>query len=312
MLPLLLVLLTASPAAKGLEQGQKLFNQGDFDGAMKVLDATVQAGAEAPVLSKLQLLRGQVFAARQDFSRAEEAFSRALEADSSAELDPARVDPTVVRLLESVRSRLTGTLVVESSPPGALVALDGVALGKAPLTKTVPAGRHTVEVRWGGATPQTSELQVKAKSETRLHVVGAESTAANDWVVGRPLRPFGDLRGSFEPQVSGAISGGLELGGGVELSWFRLGAYFRVYPYFWVTPRFQFAVPVHSNFNVLLEVAVPFRIGGYFNVGLSGAGGAEWYPFKFFGVYAMFGGQHFFVRDETSFIVTAGARLRLP
>lgn len=312
MLPLLLVLLTASPASKGLEQGQKLFNQGDFDGAMKVLDATVQQGAEAPVLSKLQLLRGQVFAARQDFSRAEDAFSKALEADSNAELDPARVDPTVVRILESVRSRLTGTLVVESSPGGALVSIDGVELGKTPLTKSVSAGKHQVEVRWGASTPQKSELSIKAKSETRLHVMGAESTAANDWLVGRPLRPFGDLRGSFEPQVNGYVGGGLEIGGGVELSWFRLGAYFRVYPYFWVTPRFQFAVPVHPNFNVLLEVSVPFAIGGAFNVGLGGAGGAEWYPFKFFGVYAMFGGQHFFVRDATSFIVTGGARLRLP
>ena len=169
-----------------------------------------------------------------------------------------------------------------------------------------------VEVRWGASTPQKSELSIKAKSETRLHVMGAESTAANDWLVGRPLRPFGDLRGSFEPQVNGYVGGGLEIGGGVELSWFRLGAYFRVYPYFWVTPRFQFAVPVHPNFNVLLEVSVPFAIGGGFNVGLGGAGGAEWYPFKFFGVYAMFGGQHFFVRDATSFIVTGGARLRLP
>lgn len=312
VLPLVLMLLAATPAQKGLEQGQKLFNQGDFDGAMKVLDATVSQGAENAVLSKLQLLRGQVFAARQDFSRAEEAFTRALEADSDAELDPARVDPTVVRILESVRSRLTGTLVIESAPAGAVVLVDENEVGKTPVTRSVSAGKHKVEVRWGTSTPQTTELLVKARQETRLHVMGAESTAANDWVVGRPFRPFGDLRGSFEPPVGGAVSGGLEIGGGVEISWFRLGAYFRVYPYFWVTPRFQFAVPVHPNFNVLLEVAVPFSIGGGFNVGLGGSGGAEWYPFKFFGVYAMFGGQHFFVRDWTSFIVNGGVRLRLP
>lgn len=318
--------LAAAPAPKPLtdearlEQGQKLFNQGDFDAALKVLDAAAADGGDPKVMEKVHLLRAQSYAARQDFVRAEEAFTQALEANPDAALDPARVDPTVVKLLESVRARLTGTLVINSTPPGATVLLDGRAAGLAPLTLSPNVGKHRVEARWGDGPKQALEVQVHPRREARVEwvqVAGPETPVKRDDLFQeRPLRPFGDLRGNFEAYTSGALGGGLELGGGVELSWFRLGAFFRLYPQFWVTPRFQFALPVHAEFNVLLEAAVPIAIGGGFGVGIAGGAGAEWYPLKWFGLYALFGGQHFFVRtmnnSVTAFTLNGGVRLRLP
>ncbi len=327
LLPLVLSLLTAAPAPKTpplsdearLEQGQKLFNQGDIDAALKMLDAAAADGGEPAVMEKVHLLRAQSFAARQDFVRAEEAFALALEANPDVALDPARVDPTVVKLLESVRSRLTGTLVVNSTPVGATVLLDGRAAGLAPLTLTPVVGKHKLEAQWGDGPRQAIELQVRPRRESRVEWVQSAAPSApqqGTLLVERPVRPFGDLRGAFEASTSSALGGGLELGGGIELSWFRIGAFFRLYPQFWVTPRFQFALPVHEEFNVLLEAAVPFSIGGGFGVGISGAGGAEWYPFKWIGFYALFGGRHFFLRDmnndRTAFIVNGGVRLRVP
>ncbi len=319
LFPLVLLLLAApgkTPEELRLAEAQKLFNQGEFDGALKVLDQAVALGGSPKVVSKQHLLRGQLFAAQQDFSRAEGAFKQALEADVSAALDPARVDPTVVRLLESVRSRMTGTLVVDSTPGGAAVFIDGAEAGRTPLSRAVPAGEHTVAVQWEGASQQSTRVVIRARQESRVQWVQAAG-AGPGFLTERPVRPFGDVRGAFEPYVSGRLDGGLELGGGAELSWFRLGVWFRLYPAFWVTPRFQFALPVHENFSVVLEAAVPFAAYPYFNVGLAGAGGAEWYPFKFIGAYVMFGGRYFFVGENhpdnrTSFLLNAGVRLRVP
>ncbi len=322
----LVALLLAAPVSKPgradapkLELGQKLFNQGDFDGALKALDAAAVEGGEPATLEKVHLLRAQCLAARQDFARAEEAFALALDANPETTLDPTRVDPTVVRLLESVRARLTGSLIIDSTPPGALLLLDGKSVGAAPQTVATPAGKHKLEARWGDGPLQVTELQIRPRRETRVVWVqgGAGPGASGLQLEPRPIRPFGDLRGMIEPATSGYVSGGLELGGGIELSWFRIGLFARLYPYFGVTPRFQLALPVLDTMNVLLEVALPLSfLQDGLGLGLGGGGGAEYYPLKWMGVYVLIGGRHHFLwpgrNDDTAFTATGGVRLRVP
>ncbi|MDP1822654.1 MAG: PEGA domain-containing protein [Archangium sp.] len=322
--PLIALLLTgpvtkaARADAPKLEQGQKLFNQGDFDGALKMLDAAAIDGGEPTTMEKVQLLRAQCLAARQDFARAEEAFALALDANPDTTLDPARVDPTVVRLLESVRARLTGSLVIGSTPPGATLVLDGKAAGVAPQTIAAPAGKHKLEARWGEGPSQSVELQVRPRRETRVEwVQGAAAPAAGGGLLEpRPLRPFGDLRGMVEPAPTGFVTGGLELGGGIELSWFRIGLFVRLFPNFGVTPRFQFALPLLDSLNAILEVGLPLNfLPTGFGLGLGGGGGVEYYPFKWIGGYAIIGGRHHFiwpVNSPTAFTATVGVRLRVP
>ncbi|MFZ5438646.1 MAG: PEGA domain-containing protein [Myxococcota bacterium] len=320
---LLALLLTGPVPAKGkpelpkVEQGQKLFNQGDFDGALKVLDAAALEGGDAATLERVHLLRAQCLGARQDFVRAEEAFASALEANPDVTLDPARVDPTLVKLLESVRARLTGTLIVNSTPAGATLLLDGKAGGVTPQTLTVPVGKHKLEARWGDGPLQAVELQVRPKKDVRVEWVQGASAATTDLLTPRPIRPFGDLRGMIEPATSGTLWGGLELGGGFEFSYFRLALFARLFPAFGITPRFQFALPVMENINVALEVGVPLTfLPDGLGVGFQGAGGAEYYPLKWLGAYVLIGGRHHFVwpgrNDVTAFTATAGVRLRMP
>ncbi len=322
----LVALLLTAPATKPprveapkLEQGQKLFNQGDFDGALKALDAAAVEGGDPATLEKVQLLRAQCLAARQDFARAEEAFALALDANPDTTLDPTRVDPTVVRLLESVRARLTGSLIIDSTPPGATLMLDGKLAGAAPQTIAAPAGKHKLEARWGEGALQALELQVRPRRETRVEwVQGAAAPVGNGvQLEPRPIRPFGDLRGMIEPATSGYVSGGLELGGGIELSWFRIGLFARLFPYFGVTPRFQLALPVLESMNVLLEVALPLSfLQDGLGLGIGGGGGAEYYFLKWIGAYVLIGGRHHFLwpgrNDDTAFTATAGVRLRVP
>jgi hypothetical protein len=336
---LLTLLFVAGPAPRApktepvkvegtkLEQGQKLFASGDFEGALKALDAAAQENRDDATLEKVHLLRAQCFAARQDFVKAEEAFARVLEANPEASLDPARVDPTVVKLLESVRARLTGSLVLDSTPPGAALSVDGKPAGATPLTQAVPVGRHKVEAKWGDEPALSSEVVVKPNREVRLTWVQGPVKQAPPPAcpevptgpTGRPLRPFGDVRGSMEVPVNpGAyVTGGFELGGGVEYSYFRLGVWAKLFPNFGFVPRFAFALPLQERLSVVLEVGVPMQVlRDGLGVGLSGTGGVEFYPVTWLGLWAAAGARHYFQwpgrNDPTAFLATGGVRLRMP
>ncbi len=314
---LLLLLLAAPAKVSKVDSGQRLFNAGELDAALKVLDQAAQEGGDEATLERVHLLRAQCFAAKQDFSRAEEAFALALEANPDTSLDPGRVDPTVVKMLEGVRARLTGAVLVRSTPPGASLFLDGKNAGEAPQTLAVPVGRHKLEARWGEGPMTAMELQIRPRRDVRVEWVQGAG-GPGEAPKGRPVRPFGDIRGTLEiPSVPAGVTGGLDLGGGFEVSWFRFGLWARVYPYFGVAPRAAFFVPVMEQVSVFLELEVPlwFRGGGV-AVGFGGAGGAEFMPLRWLGLFGQIGGQHLFVNpvrnDDTHFIATAGVRLRMP
>ncbi|MFO0600518.1 MAG: tetratricopeptide repeat protein [Myxococcaceae bacterium] len=328
LVPALALLLAAgTPAAKPpkesrFEQGQKLFTQGDFDAALKALDGAVVDGGDSATMEKVHLLRAQCFAARQDFVRAEEAFGQALEFNPDVTLDPARVDPTLVKLLEAVRARSVGQVLLNSTPPGADVSVDGKSLGPAPQSLSLSSGKHKVEAKWADGPAQKVDLLVRPRQQTRVEWVQQVSVAPGKATLSdRPLRPFGDLRGMFEPSTSGAVDGGLELGGGLEFLWFRLGLFARLYPLFSLTPRFQFSLPVATtgvgDFNITIEAGAPITfLPDGVGIGVQGAGGVEWYPLKWAGAYALIGGRHHFRwpgrNDVTAFTATAGVRLRMP
>ncbi len=332
-LALMTAIVLAAPGGAGgkasrLELGVRSFNQGEFDLALKNLDAAAAEGGDAATLEKIQLLRAQSFAARQDFARAEEAFSLALEANPEASLDPARVDPTVVKILDSVRARLTGTLVISSTPSGAMVTLDRRPVGVTPQTLSLAVGKHHLEAKWGESKPvAATDVQIRPKKELHVEwVQGAAEKVASVEPKERPIRPFGDLRGVFEvPSNRDAfVTGGLELGGGIEFSYFRLGLWARFFPFFGLVPRFSFVLPVHEKINIFLEVQAPLWITGQpatglgrptTSFGLGGSGGVEYFPLTWIAAFAQLGGQHLIFtgrNDPTAFLLSAGARMRLP
>ncbi len=153
------------PAATGtkLEQGQRAFAEGQLDIAIKVLDASAAEYPDAATVEKVQLLRGQCLAARQDFGKAEEAFALALDANPEASLDPGKVDPSLVKLLESMRSRLSGAIDVRTTPAGAQVFLDGTNIGVTPLTQTTSIGRHKVFAKWPESATEPLDVLVRTK-----------------------------------------------------------------------------------------------------------------------------------------------------
>lgn len=326
VVPLIAMLLTA-PSSRSprpsegtrLEQGTKLFTSGDFEGALRVLDAAALEGGDAATLERVHLLRAQCHAARQDFVRSEEAFALALDANPEATLDPGRVDPTVVKMLDSVRSRLVGTLLISSSPAGALVSVDGQVRGAAPLTLPVGVGRHRLEARWGDAEPALAEVQVRPRRETRVEWVQgpAKMVPMADGPAGRKLGPIGDFRFAPEfsttPTVDPTLP--LELAGGLEFAFYRVTLGLRLFPNFGLTPRFSFALPVMEMLGVVIEAGVPFELVPSVALGLAGGAGIEVYPVRWFAGFLMLGGRHYFLRpgnDATALTATVGIRLRMP
>jgi hypothetical protein len=64
---------------------------------------------------------------------------------------------------------VTGTLVITTNPSGAEAFVNGEAKGITPLTLTLPAGDHTVEIRSGGAS-RTVPVAVTAGTQVAQYI----------------------------------------------------------------------------------------------------------------------------------------------
>jgi len=63
-----------------------------------------------------------------------------------------------------------GELVVTSRPAAAKVIVDGSERGETPLTVTLSAGPHVVEVRAGTSEPRVIPLVIRANVQTAQYV----------------------------------------------------------------------------------------------------------------------------------------------
>ena len=77
------------------------------------------------------------------------------------------------REAEAARARVTparlGSVRATSTPPGAMVMLDGKLVGKSPMTvRNLAPGRHTIEFRRQGHRPVTLQVQVEAGASARV------------------------------------------------------------------------------------------------------------------------------------------------
>jgi hypothetical protein len=320
----------AKPVGTKLEQGQRAFSEGQLDAALKLLDAAAAEGGDAATVEKIQLLRGQCLAARADFSKAEDAFALALDANPDASLDPGKVDPAVVKLLESMRARLSGTLDIRTSPAGAQVSVDGREAGVTPLQVTAPIGRHKVEAKWPEAAVGPLDVVVHNKRETQVTwvAVTVEKKVIVKEEVPVPLPPpppakvrgYGDVRAGMD--VNAGPEGAFELGGGIEIPalYLRAEVAARVYPFFHIIPRLAGVIPLAAkDFDAFVEVGLPIRFpsndhpaGAAFFAGA----GAEWNPTNVLSVYVELGGTFYFVNPgfvvDDRFTTSAGVRIRIP
>ncbi|HZH03960.1 MAG TPA: PEGA domain-containing protein [Myxococcaceae bacterium] len=328
-----LLVFSAAPASRSRspasrrQAGQEAFARGDFETALRALDAAALETNDGGALAKIHLLRGQSFAAMRDFNGTEEAFLLALDYDPTAQLDPARVDPALVRTLDRLRDRLKGELLVRTDPPGAKVFVDSRLVGVTPYKGSVPVGSRKVEAQAANGTlvgvqevvvfaKRTTSVQVSLSSVSVPSTVGmGEETAFSL----RAFRPLADLRGVFTPFGAGPDAA-FEVGGGAESQWLRASLSFQLVPDFGVTPRGAVVVPLREDVQLYAELEIPVIFDSDVAFGLGGSGGGEYVINRWIGLFGQLGVRHYFTgprtgRDDVSanqLTLQVGARFRIP
>lgn len=319
-----LLLVAAAPSKPGvlkLQAGQTEFRRGDFLGALRVLDAAAAEATDDQLLGQIHLLRAQCLAARQDFAGAKEAFGLALAHDPDVRLDPSKVDPALVSMLDELRNRLRGELVVGADRKGAQVWMDGKLIGEAPLRSSVPIGKHALQIR----TPDRlysdeQEVTVRAKQTTEVtaqlveHPAPGHSGSAPERARDA-TRPFADIRGTLDP-FRGDKNVGFEVGGGLEYQHFRASVSAILFPDFGLDLRGALNVPLVENFNAYISLEIPLIFASSTQFGLGGAGGLEYEFTRWFDPFFEVGIRHLFTgqgdEDANRLILQLGIRLKVP
>lgn len=341
-----LLALSATPKKSGssrLTSAQAEFSRGDFAAALRDLDVAVSETGDEPTLSKIHLLRGQCYGAQRDLVKAEEAFEKALENDPEAKLDPQRVDPSLVSLLEGLRDRMQGDLEVKTDRP-AKVHFDGKPIGLSPVKATVSIGRHKLEAHTGdGRYSASSSVVIAAHKTTTVEMElaenrreeetppagpgggrgggsegrdrdgGGERGSASFTVYGG--RPLADLRLGVNPLDIVNVPHA-EVGFGAEWPYVRASVHLQFLPGFGIVPRGGLWVPVVDQVRAYVELELPifFPQGAEpLALGLGGGGGAEFFFIKWLSGFAEVGARNFFLPGpEVQVIIQAGMRMRLP
>lgn len=318
----------ARPGGSKLAAAQGEFNRGNFEEALKLLGAAEAEATGDDTLARIKLLQGQAYGAQRDFAQAERRFAAALAHDPEVELDPNKVDPDLVKLLNGVRERLRGELKVRADQPGAKAYLDGKALGTIPVRAPVSIGRHRLEVRSvDGRYGATRQVVVRSGRPVDVDLklsplprsappLGKSAEGAG----GAPVmlgfgKPFADLRMGLAPiQISEGVA--FEVGGGLESQYLRVAGHLQVFPAFGIVPRGAFTVPVVDAFRGYVSLELPILFLPQASLAIGGSGGAEYMVGKWLSLFAEVGARHFFFAPTSyagdRLVLQAGTRLRLP
>src|SRR5260370_9260805 len=300
---ILLLIATAEPtagdsqASAKLQMSQAEFSRGDFEGALRTLDSAASQASDEKLLAKIHLLRGQCFAAAQNFVAADASFAKALENDPEASLDAAKVDPTVVGMVESLRTQLRGELRIQTDPRGATVSIDGRPAGISPLTVPVSIGRHVVEAKSpDGKLSWREEVLVRVKKTTLSKLMLREGgKEGRRW--SEQSKPIADLRLLLQPTAGDFF--GIEIGGGFEYQFLRLSLHASLYPNFGLIPRVALAAPVANRADIYLSFEIPTIFASPTLFGLGGSGGGEYKVSQGLGLFMEIVLRHFLTCGRT-------------
>jgi hypothetical protein len=145
------------------DKGVRLYNGGEFERSIKVLERARRQTEEPPLLARIHLYIGVNHAVLDRTDQARQSFRTALGFDPTLRLNPAFFKQQLVALFDEVAGSLKGELEVTADRPGAKVLLDWRPMGVAPFRGQVAIGAHKVAVR-------TPDGRFGFKGEVVVHV----------------------------------------------------------------------------------------------------------------------------------------------
>lgn len=176
---------TAQQGMAALDRGLRELEEMRLDAAAPALREAVDSLGRSfavlphqrPLVQALLALGG-VLAATGDQKGAREAFIGAFHLDSQARVEDLLVLPEALEAQEVARRILaagrTGSLLVESEPPGAEVWIDGTYRGPAPWDEpAIGTGLHFVALRLPGY--ERKSLMVRVPDQGAIAVIGADA-----------------------------------------------------------------------------------------------------------------------------------------
>lgn len=176
-----------------VSQAKRQINAGDIDMAEENLRAAInEFSVAAAALDRCgEICDTLIHLAGVEFLKGEESAARAaiadvLAMDSSFKFDGAAFDKSFMLIYREMQERMMrqgrlGMLVVESSPPGARVFVDGEERGFSPLTiDRLPVGKHILRVERAGYMTygQMVDIAETGTSTARPRLTATEEYAA--------------------------------------------------------------------------------------------------------------------------------------
>src|SRR4051812_30143490 len=110
---LALCVAAAAPSKSPLAEANRDIAAGEFERALKKIDAALKKSTDPRELAGLQLARGQALLAIGNADKALGAFIAAVKKDPTLDLDASRASPDAVRLLEKARASVPATISVK-------------------------------------------------------------------------------------------------------------------------------------------------------------------------------------------------------
>lgn len=162
-------------AVARFEQGQKLYAERDFAGALTEFRKAYEIAPNYRLLYNI----GQVCYQMQDYVCARRSRERYL-ASGAGSISEARRQAVVLELAE-LEKRI-GYIEIETDVAGAEISVDDVLVGTSPLAApvAVSAGRHRTTVLAAGRPSLTRSVDVAGRDTVRVAVVLAHAEAGGE------------------------------------------------------------------------------------------------------------------------------------
>ena len=151
--------------AGGDGSAKKLYEDGEFQAAIKAAETATPKTKNVKELAQLHLVRGLAQLALGQKTKARAAFNDAIRADPTLELDRRIVGPDAVELIDEARSEFPSVVRVEVEGAAAQVKVDGLEMGPPPLTMKLPVGLHTFDARTSDGRTVHEDRAVPAASK---------------------------------------------------------------------------------------------------------------------------------------------------
>ena len=181
-----------APWEADLAEGQRLFDELDYEHAVPLLSRAIlalepmaaqQPGARAALVGAYGMRARSLFGL-DDSAKAQADFRALLALDPSFALS-GQVSPRVVALFDSVKKAVVGSLLLAVEPPDATLEINGQPARVSAVPLPLTAGEYTVRATRLGYKPVEEKVSVAA-SEVKQFSLSLERTSSVVFIVTVP------------------------------------------------------------------------------------------------------------------------------